>query len=113
MCIRDRLNCESIYGNVLSSVDDLQQGLANDKVITPNILRSFILNPGPIGTQSPNVGSFTDLYADNLFHCQANLQDAQDGILETKFISPKTLSDFFDQPNIIGNIDVYKRQTQM
>ncbi len=98
------LNCESIYGNVLSSVDDLQQGLANDKVITPNILRSFILNPGPIGTQSPNVGSFTDLYADNLFHCQANLQDAQDGILETKFISPKTLSDFFDQPNIIGNI---------
>jgi hypothetical protein len=90
------LTCSAIGGDILASVEDLQLGLTTNKVITPNVLKQYLLTPGP--------GYFTDLYVDGLYNCEANLQEAQDGVLETKFISPKTLSDYFDQPKAIGGI---------
>jgi hypothetical protein len=89
------LQANTLSGDVIATLDDLNLG-TNNKVVTPSLLSTFL--------SSSVSGHFTDLYATALYDCEATLQEAQDGQIETKFISPKVLSDYFDQPKAIGSI---------
>lgn len=92
-----------LAGSVIASDANVTAGISTTTVVTPQALKNQLASPNPIGSKTPSTGAFTALDADTITgDVIADLATIKAGTAEDLLITPKGLTDLFNDPIPFG-----------
>jgi hypothetical protein len=89
------ITANAIGGNIVATLNDAVSGTLNNKVIVPNILKSYLASPPAIGGYIANSGKFTTLTFQTIAgEVIASVDDITNGLSNQQVVTPYALTNY-------------------